>query len=58
MDDQADGFSKRKYESINAKTRRMGEKKKAIKVSMKKSADSKFRGKKKHSKTIKKNRGS
>ena len=32
-DDQANGFSKRKYESLNDKRRRMGTKKKSIKIS-------------------------
>ena len=31
MDDQANGFSKRKYESLNDKRRRMGDKKKQLK---------------------------
>lgn len=31
MDDQAAGFSKRKYEGLNDKRRRMGEKKKQLK---------------------------
>ena len=31
-DDQASGFSKRKYESLNDKRRRMGTKKKSIKI--------------------------
>lgn len=37
-DDQAAGFSKRKYESLNDKRRRMGTKKKSIKISKIKSA--------------------
>ena len=32
-DDEAQGFSKKKYETLNQKRRRMGEKKKAIKFS-------------------------
>ena len=31
MDDQASGFSKRKYETLNDKRRRMGDKKKQLK---------------------------
>ena len=31
MDDQSQGFSKRKYETLNDKRRRMGDKKKALK---------------------------
>lgn len=31
MDDQAAGFSKRKYEGLNDKRRRMGDKKKQLK---------------------------
>ena len=30
MDDEAEGFSKRKYETMNEKRRRMGEKKKKL----------------------------
>ena len=33
MDDDAQGFSKKKYESLNDKKRRMGEKKKSLKHS-------------------------
>ena len=32
MDDQTNGFSKRKYENLNEKKRRMGDKKKHIKI--------------------------
>lgn len=41
MDDEASGFSKRKYEKLNDKTRRMGLKKAAMRKRKEKSA-SKF----------------
>ena len=35
-DDEARGFSKRKYESVNSKLRRMGDKKKRLKINKEK----------------------
>ena len=48
QDDASSGFSKRKYESLNEKKRRMGEKKKSIKQWQKKKAEGRI------TKTIKK----
>ena len=39
MDDSENGFSKRKYESINERKRRMGDKKQKIKVNKKRVSD-------------------
>ena len=44
-DDQANGFSKRKYEQLNEKKRRMGDKKKRITLNKKKSREDRIMGK-------------
>uniref|UniRef100_A0A7S3CRG7 Fcf2 pre-rRNA processing C-terminal domain-containing protein n=1 Tax=Strombidium rassoulzadegani TaxID=1082188 RepID=A0A7S3CRG7_9SPIT len=46
MDDQHNGFSKRKYESLNDKRRRMGDKKRNMKVNKKKVEKTKVQSKK------------
>lgn len=46
-DDEANGFSKRKYESLNDRRRRMGDKRKSFKVNKAKQAKSKRIAKKK-----------
>lgn len=45
-DDLNSGFSKRKYETLNDRKRRMGTKKAGIKIHKNKAREQKFRGKK------------
>jgi len=43
-DDEAQGFSKRKYEGLNERKRRMGDKKKSIKMNKAKARENRLSG--------------